>query len=515
MKISVIIPCYNQANFLPEALTSLIKQSYTNWEAVVIDDGSRDNVADVVRKTFDERIIYVRQQNKGLPAARNKGLSIISGDLIKFLDADDMLHPLTFEGQVEGLKKCNADISVSGYFAFKHPDISKGTTSSTELTMENPLHDFIYRWEHGLCIPIHCFMYKKWVVDSVGGFDASLLGREDWDFHVRTAMLLPKYIHDPSKFALYRVHNKSMCRNIDMTKSRMDVLEKLIGYSGITKEMRDFLVREMMDINPQYVIQEVQQDILSQHNLSTTTFVLCVKIDSQERLNNLDFCINFLQRHFVTNIVLMEEDADSKIKGRYHGITHIYTHKNNEVFHRTATINNAVKSYVHTPYFCNLDIDVYTQPENYVESVKLLSEFDVVYPYNGRFFDVPNIHSLNANFSPNSISRKEMGLINPNSYGGAVFFRTQSFIDGGMENERFVGWAPEDNERYIRFSKLGYKIKRLSTPLYHFSHPRGVNSNETNPYYNDGVDELNKISIMSKRQLEQYIKNTFTWVESR
>ena len=268
----------------------------------------------------------------------------------------------------------------------------------------------------------------------------------------------------------------------------------------------------MLSLNPEYEIPVIDQDILHQHDLSNTTFVMCVKIDSQERLNNLDFCINFLQRNFVTNIVLMEEDNGSKITGRYHGVQHIYTYKNYGVFHRTATINRAVKLHVHTPYFCNLDIDVYTQSENYVTAVELLSEFDVVYPYDGRFFDIANTHSLNINFNPDSISRKDMGLVNPNSYGGAVFFRTQAFIDGGMENERFIGWAPEDNERYIRFHKLGYKITRLHTPLYHFSHPRGMNSNETNPHYSEGVDELNKISVLLKKQLEQYIKDTFTWL---
>jgi hypothetical protein len=254
MKISVVIPCYNQAEFLSETLQSLIGQSYSNWEAVVVDDGSTDNVAEVIRSFTDERIIYVRQPHKGVSSARNKGLNLITGDYVKFLDADDMLHPLTFEGQLQGFKMHNADISISGYWAFKHPDLNKGTTSNTELTMENPLHDFVYRWEKGLCIPIHCFLYKKWVIDKVGGWDTSLSNREDWDFHIRTAILNPKCIHDPSKFALYRVHNKSCCRSTDMNAGLVIFLDKYINNSSLTKEMRDFFIKDMVAINPEYTI---------------------------------------------------------------------------------------------------------------------------------------------------------------------------------------------------------------------------------------------------------------------
>ena len=300
-----------------------------------------------------------------------------------------------------------------------------------------------------------------------------------------------------------------------MNKGLGIFLNKLIQNSGISKEMREFLIKDMIVIDPKYTPPPPPPSpTTTQYDLSNTTFVLSIRIDSQERLNNLDFCIDFLQRHFVTNIVLMEEDNKSRVLKRYNGISHIFTRTKDCVFHRTAIINKAVLNHVHTPYFCNFDIDVYIKPENYVESVRLLSEYNVVYPYNGKFYDIPNKYSLDHNFTPDKVT-EQMGLVNPNSYGGAIFFRTQDFIDGGMENEKFIGWGFEDNERYARFFKLGYAIKRLDVPIYHFSHPRGMNSNETNPNYQCSVNEWNKVSIMSKDELEQYIKDTFTWVEFR
>ena len=100
--VSVIIPCYNYALYLPESVGSIIKQTYSNWECIIVDDGSTDNTKEVVQQLCakDDRIKYFLQSNSGPTVARNYGLAVAKGDLIQFLDADDLIENPKIEKQV-------------------------------------------------------------------------------------------------------------------------------------------------------------------------------------------------------------------------------------------------------------------------------------------------------------------------------------------------------------------------------------------------------------------------------
>lgn len=115
MTISVVLPSYNCARYLPEALESVFAQTYREVEVIVVNDGSTDNTDEVVRPYLD-RIRYIKQPNKGLSAARNAGFKASTGEFICFLDADDLLMPDKFERQLEVFER-EADLGVviSGY----------------------------------------------------------------------------------------------------------------------------------------------------------------------------------------------------------------------------------------------------------------------------------------------------------------------------------------------------------------------------------------------------------------
>src|SRR5215217_8140206 len=100
--VSVIIPCFNQAHFLVEAIESVLAQSYSHFEIVVVDDGSTDNTCDVA--SYYERVRCIRQNNQGLAAARNSGIRESKGSYLVFLDADDRLLPEALEAGVKCLK---------------------------------------------------------------------------------------------------------------------------------------------------------------------------------------------------------------------------------------------------------------------------------------------------------------------------------------------------------------------------------------------------------------------------
>src|SRR5215204_1328714 len=97
--VSVVIPCYNQAHFLGEAIESVLAQSYPNFEIIVVDDGSPDNTSEVAASY--PRVRLVRQENQGLSAARNSGLARSEGEYVVFLDADDRLLPGALQAGLE------------------------------------------------------------------------------------------------------------------------------------------------------------------------------------------------------------------------------------------------------------------------------------------------------------------------------------------------------------------------------------------------------------------------------
>lgn len=99
-KVSIIVPCYNHAKYLEECIESIKDQSYSNWECIIVDDGSTDDTQSVSRKLENEKIRYVHQENKGLSGARNTGIRNATGDYILPLDADDTLNPLALEKMI-------------------------------------------------------------------------------------------------------------------------------------------------------------------------------------------------------------------------------------------------------------------------------------------------------------------------------------------------------------------------------------------------------------------------------
>src|ERR687894_2072239 len=89
--VTVVIPCYNQAHFLGEAIESVLSQTYPHFEIVVVDDGSTDNTSEVASGYPPDKVRLIRQENKGLSAARNAGLGRSGGEYVVFLDSDDRL----------------------------------------------------------------------------------------------------------------------------------------------------------------------------------------------------------------------------------------------------------------------------------------------------------------------------------------------------------------------------------------------------------------------------------------
>ena len=115
-KVSVVIPCYNQARFLGEAIQSVLSQGYTDFEIIVVDDGSKDGTEEVASgyAKEDSRVRLIRQENRGLPEARNRGLAESGGEYVVFLDSDDRLVGEALEVGVRELEAHPGCAFVSG-----------------------------------------------------------------------------------------------------------------------------------------------------------------------------------------------------------------------------------------------------------------------------------------------------------------------------------------------------------------------------------------------------------------
>jgi hypothetical protein len=251
-------------------------------------------------------------------------------------------------------------------------------------------------------------------------------------------------------------------------------------------------------------------------DLSDTTFLIPVRIDSAERMENLDIVLNYLLTKFNTNVTILEDAKEQNIffNRTDKRIKYIFNKNDSDIFYRTKLLNKMFRA-SKTPIIVNYDCDVLFAVEQYVQCVESIrsKSCDLCSPYSGFFYDVPRFfvpHIMNE-MTVNNIDLNYCQLMNDQGVGGCIFFNRDSFLVGGMENEHIISWGPDDSERFIRFRKLDFIIKRIEGVLYHLSHPRGFNSFCHNPFYKHNEDEVNKISSMTKELLEEYIK-TWEWV---
>ena len=245
--------------------------------------------------------------------------------------------------------------------------------------------------------------------------------------------------------------------------------------------------------------------------MENVTFVIHTRIDGKERLANFDFCIHFLRSNFNAQIIVVEVDISTKVEDRKSSFQHVFVKSNDHLFNRTRATNIGVRDYVKTKFVCLLDMDVFLDPQIYIDAVKLLDTHSLVYPFCGVFYDIPQHYNTNYALTMADVDTSCIKLLNTDSVGGLQFVRTEDFINAGMTNELFIGWGYEDREFYERFKNLGYSIARTDNHVYHFSHPRSYNSDGRSPHIKENEREYNKVRNMDREQLLNYINKYFYW----
>jgi glycosyltransferase involved in cell wall biosynthesis len=231
--VSVIIPTYNRGWIVKEAIDSVLDQDFTDYELIVVDDGSDDNTPEIVAG-YGGAITILHQSNKGVSSARNCGVAAASGQLIAFLDSDDLWLPGKLSTQVKFFKD--------------HPDTVINQTQERWIrkgVRVNPKqrhHKFsgmIFEHSLALCVVSpSAVMIKKSLFDEVGGFDEQFPACEDYDLWLRVSCRYPVHLIDTPLIIKRGGHADQLSKAAGLDKYRIQSLVKIIESGLLTPRQR-------------------------------------------------------------------------------------------------------------------------------------------------------------------------------------------------------------------------------------------------------------------------------------
>ncbi len=264
------------------------------------------------------------------------------------------------------------------------------------------------------------------------------------------------------------------------------------------------------------------QIIKNKIDLKNTTFIIPICVESKDMAANAQITLSYLCKYLNTNIIIYEYDKVSKlfdiakdINTYGNKIEHIFVENktDNNIFHRTKFLNEMLIK-VKTPVVVNYDVDILLPPSSYKKfSTLIINGSDLVYPYfwvgHTRQINYLGRNKISKSLSLDSLNSSDY-LIGDSQYGHCQFFNTESYIKGGMENEEFISWGPEDRERGYRFEKLGYNVmwsNSQSDFIYHLEHSRGANSSINNPFMKNNDNLFEYLKSLSKEKLQEYYLN--------
>jgi len=267
-KVSVIMPTYNAGRFIEKAVHSVLAQTYTNFELIIVDDASSDNTEAIVRQFNDPRILYYKAERIGHPAGvRNTGLRLSSGELIAFLDSDDLYYPETLAKLTRPLLK-NPDLISAYGFAFSMDEAENPLPQTVNL-IPNPYADrsageppyvlppnYNHTWQSIITSRISCLLpglvLRRSAWEQIGFFNETLCGPEDFEFYVR--MFLHNYhgVYCLSDYVYqYRVHAASLTKAPEhyqkLLISCLKIMDWLFNEAPIPPQVRAYESRAYID----------------------------------------------------------------------------------------------------------------------------------------------------------------------------------------------------------------------------------------------------------------------------
>jgi glycosyltransferase involved in cell wall biosynthesis len=207
-RVSVVIPNYNRSHFILETIRNMQAQTLAPYEIIVVDDGSTDNSLELL-ESLGSQIVLISQKNKGPGAARNAGFQSSSGDLIVFMDSDDISSLNKLESQSIKLEAEGADIAFGPWLQIKWGS-SLGTEIYSLLQSRHPGPELsLLEWHLKGWTPVlqNC-LFRKSFLESIGPLKSDLLVAEDWEFFNRIFLANPKSVFTPECITFYRLNGQ-------------------------------------------------------------------------------------------------------------------------------------------------------------------------------------------------------------------------------------------------------------------------------------------------------------------
>ncbi len=218
--VSIVLPVYNQADLVGQAIGGVLSQTYTNWELIIVDDGSTDDLAAQVRRYADEpRILFLRQENQKLPAALNNGFRYSTGELLTWTSADNIMLPMQLERLVQALAaQPHAGLAYSDYWAIDGEGKPLDDPDWRPHNRDLQISGLIRLPDRVTPANFHLtgdnfigpsFIYRRQVAEIVGHYGDQAFGAEDYDFWLRLH-LVTEFCHVGEPLYKYRVHENTL-----------------------------------------------------------------------------------------------------------------------------------------------------------------------------------------------------------------------------------------------------------------------------------------------------------------
>jgi glycosyltransferase involved in cell wall biosynthesis len=240
--VSVIIPTYNRGWILKEAIDSVSAQDYKDFELIVVDDGSTDNTSEILA-SYENDIKVLFQENKGVSAARNRGITEASGQLIAFLDSDDLWLPRKLYTQVDFFNQMPDALICQTEEIW----IRDGQRVNPKKRHKKP-SGMIFEPSLELClVSPSAVMIRRSLFDRVGEFDVTLPACEDYDLWLRISCRFPVYLIDTPLIIKRGGHDDQLSSMKGLDKFRIKAIEKIINSGRLTEDQYRAAVKALKE----------------------------------------------------------------------------------------------------------------------------------------------------------------------------------------------------------------------------------------------------------------------------
>ena len=240
--VSVIIPTYNRGWVLQEAIDSVLAQDFKDFELIVVDDGSTDNTGKML-DSYDQDLIVIRQTNRGVSAARNRGIAEAAGRLIAFLDSDDLWLPGKISRQVDFFNS-NPDAVIN---QTEEIWIRNGVGVNPK-TRHHKSSGMIFERSLALClVSPSAVMMRRSLLDAVGLFDEDLPACEDYDLWLRISWRYPVHLIETPLIIKRGGHADQLSKAPGLDRFRIKALEKIIESASLKEDSYRAAVRTLQE----------------------------------------------------------------------------------------------------------------------------------------------------------------------------------------------------------------------------------------------------------------------------